>query len=82
MKKVVIFDYDSIFTGDIGNTISRYGILRSERAFSVNICKSRDYLSESMAGVADLIIHSGGDGKPVKEDVRDIPKLYICHSHQ
>ena len=54
MRKVIIFDYDSIFTDDIGNTISRYSSLDSKRALSVNICKSRDYLSESMAGSADL----------------------------
>jgi len=44
--------------------------------------RAGDCRSELLAGKADLVIHSGGDGEPVAEDMKDVPKLYICHSHQ
>ena len=44
--------------------------------------QAEKYPFESSAGSADIIIHSGGDGTPVKENVTGIPKLYICYSHQ
>lgn len=82
MRKIVIFDYDSRFRGDIERSIREYNAMFPERALLVEVCRASDCPFESLAGPADVIIHSGGDGEPVIEDVSDVPKLYICHSHQ
>jgi GMP synthase-like glutamine amidotransferase len=82
LRRVAVFNYNSVFAGDIENTLSSHNLSNKENALSVGIYNSREYPSESMAGAADLIIHSGGDGPPVAEDRKGIPKLYICHSHQ
>ena len=82
MRRVAIFNYDSIFAEDIRKVILHYNRLHPEDTFWIDIYRSCDCLCESTAGPADLIIHSGGDGIPVKEDATGVPKLYICHSHQ
>lgn len=82
MKKVTVFDYNSLFLGSIKEMLRLYNDLNSKDALSVTVCKSTDCTSESMAGPADIIIHSGGDGVPVKEDAKNVSRLYICHSHQ
>jgi GMP synthase-like glutamine amidotransferase len=82
LRRAVIFNYDSIFAKDIENTISRYNLSHAGRGFTVNVCRAREYASESIAGPADVIIHSGGDGRVVREDTNGVPKFYICHSHE
>ena len=82
MRRAVIFNYDSKFSGDIIKTLEAYNLLRRGNAFSVNMYRAKDCPSESVTGPIDVIVHSGGNGRPVKEDVTDVPKLYICHSHQ
>ena len=82
MRRVVVFDYDSRFCPDIARVIDRYNKQFPDRAFVLDIYKAVECPFESVAGAADFIIHSGGDGEPVWEDVRDVRKLYICHSHQ
>ena len=82
MRRVAIFNYNSQFAEDIESTIRGYNILFPEKAFSIDMHESERYPLESLAGPVDMIIHTGGDGRPVKEDLTDIPKLYICHSHQ
>lgn len=82
MKRVAIFNYDSIFSEDIKRIILRYNRLHPKNEFWICVYRSCDCLCESQAEPADFIIHSGGDGIPVKEDTTGIPKLYICHSHQ
>ena len=75
MRKVVIFNYDSKFAERIAETVRRFN-------FSVDMRRAVECPTETVAGSADIIIHSGGDGTPVKEDMAGAPKLYICHSHQ
>lgn len=82
MRKAAIFNYNSIFAGDIVKAIHMYSLLRRRKAFSIDMYRAEKYLSESQIGSADIIIHSGGDGRPVKEDAANTPKLYICYSHQ
>ena len=82
MRRAVIFNYNSIFVKNITETIQNYNALNPEKAFSVDIYNSKDCPLESMAGPADAIIHSGGNGVPVTEDLENAHRLYICHSHQ
>lgn len=82
MKRAVVFDYDSRFCQDIARMIRNYSEQFPDNAFIIDIFKASEIPCESIAGKADVIIHSGGDGEPVKEDVFGVPKLYICHSHQ
>lgn len=81
-RRVVIFDYDSRYLPELEKTVLEYNSIHPENCYCLDIYKSRACLSESDAGKMDLIIHSGGDGRPVKEDIVGVPKLYICHSHQ
>jgi anthranilate/para-aminobenzoate synthase component II len=82
VRRVVIFDYNSRFCGDIVKTIRDYNTRCPDKAFLIDIFRAEEAPLESQAGPTDIIIHSGGDGEPVGEDVENIPKLYICHSHQ
>jgi anthranilate/para-aminobenzoate synthase component II len=82
MKKILIFNYDSRFCGDIERSIQEYNAMFPDKAFLVEVCRASGCPFESLAGPADVIIHSGGDGEPVIEDIKDVPRLYICHSHQ
>ena len=82
MRRVVVFDYNSRFCDDIVRMVERYNSKFSDKLFLIDVYKSMEYSFESLVGRADVIIHSGGDGEPVREDVHNIPKLYICHSHQ
>jgi hypothetical protein len=81
-KRVVVFDYDSRFLPEIERTILKYNFEHPKNRFLLDIYKSKVCAIESEAGQADVIIHSGGDGRPLVEDICGIPKLYICHSHQ
>ena len=40
------------------------------------------YTSEAETGSADAIVHSGGDGRPLIENIKAVPRLYICFSHE
>ena len=82
MRRAVIFNYDSLFIHGIERCIRRYNSLKPDKAFSIHMFKFEKCLSESLAGPADVIIHSGGDGTLIQEDVKDVPKLYICYSHE
>ena len=82
MRRAVIFDYSSIFLEHIVNTMYVYNLIRPKKAFSVDVYRAEECRFESLRGPADVIIHSGGNGIPVKEDVLNTPKLYICYSHQ
>jgi len=82
LKRVVIFDYNSVFSKDIKEAIFKFNLLFPQRQYQVDIYRAEDYPYELLVGEADMIIHSGGDGLPVKEDMVGIPKLYICYSHQ
>jgi len=82
LKRVAVFNYNSIFSEDIKKTILRYNQLYPEDRFWIDVYPAKDCLCESMIGQVDFIIHSGGDGQPVKEDTIGVVKLYICHSHQ
>jgi anthranilate/para-aminobenzoate synthase component II len=82
MRRAVIFDYNSRFCADIVKTIVRYNSKFSDSGFSIDVYNFAELASESLAGPADVIIHSGGDGEPVVEDAAGAPRLYICHSHQ
>lgn len=82
MRRAVIFNYDSIFAGNILDVIRAYNLIRPRRAFSVDMYKAGECRFESLKGPADVIIHTGGDGIPVIEDITDTPKLYICYSHE
>ena len=77
-----MFDYNSRFARAIENCILKFNELYPEESLCVSFYKSDKCDYESSAGSADYIIHSGGEGDVVKEDIFDIPKLYICHSHQ
>jgi len=81
LRRAVIFNYNSLFAKDIERTIKNYNFLNPERALQAEILEAGKYPIESMAGQSDVILHSGGDGNPIKEDI-SVPKLYICHSHQ
>ena len=82
LRTAVIFNYNSKFISHIVKTINRYNFLYPKKAFSIYVCDAKDFSKESLAGPADIIIHSGGDGRPVIEDVKGVPRFYICHSHQ
>lgn len=82
MKKAVVFNYNSRFASDIIDIIHAYNLLRPGKAFLVDMYRAEECLSELQSFPADVIIHSGGDGAPLREDAADTPKLYICHSHQ
>ncbi len=82
MRRVIIFNYRSIFSEDIKRTILNYNHLHPEDKFRIDVYPAQDCLCESGAGQTDFIIHSGGDGRPVKEDAAGVFKLYICYSHQ
>ena len=82
MRRVVIFNYNSRFSVDLMRMVGNYNLSFPGRHFDLGFYKYDSVVSESDAGKADGIIHSGGDGRPVKEDVTGIPKLYICYSHQ
>jgi GMP synthase-like glutamine amidotransferase len=82
MRRAVVFNYESIFAPDIERSIRRFNASAESGAFAVDMYRARDCSRESLAGPADVIIHSGGDGTPVTEDAADTPRLYICHSHQ
>lgn len=81
-RRIVIFDYDSKYTPDIVRAVQRFNLVHPEDALIIDVIKARECKSESEAGKADIISHSGGDGRPIQEDIFGIPKLYICHSHQ
>ena len=82
MKRAVVFNYNSRFVQDIEKVLRQYNSVNPDMAFLVDMFRFDNYSAESLAGRADVIIHSGGDGIPTKEDVKDIPKLYICFSHE
>ncbi len=82
MKKVAIFNYKSKFAQDITRIVQMYNLSRPLNVFDFNIFSFEDIRAESEAGTVDFIIHSGGDGTPVKEDTAGVPKLYICFSHE
>jgi GMP synthase-like glutamine amidotransferase len=82
LRRAVIFNYNSRFADDIIRSIRIYNLLHPKKMFSIDVYRTGECRRESEAGPADVIIHSGGDGKPVIEDVLNIPKLYICYSHQ
>lgn len=82
MRRAAIFDYKSIFARDILRAIEMYNSLDPKEPLSDNIFSAEKYHRESLAGPTDIIIHSGGNGRPVIEDVENIPRLYICYSHQ
>ena len=82
VRRAVVFNYKSHFFPNIIKAINRYNSLFPDRAFTVDSYDASKVSSESSAGRADLIMHSGGDGRPVREDTAGIPKFYICHSHQ
>jgi anthranilate/para-aminobenzoate synthase component II len=82
MRRVVIFNYSSKFAGDILRVLSQYNYSNPENSFKVDFYHFDKYESESEVGAADVIIHSGGDGRPVCEDITGVPKVYICHSHE
>jgi len=81
-RRLVVFDYNSRFLPEVEKTILEYNSAHPDNSFSVDIYKSKECLFESEVGRADIILHSGGDGEPVKEDIEGVLKLYICHSHQ
>ena len=80
-RRMVVFNYDSRFIGDIERTVLRYNVLHPDNPISLDVYESSSWARESEVGRADLIGHSGGDGTPVLEDM-NVPKFYICHSHQ
>lgn len=80
-KRVIVFDYKSRYCKDIIKAIETYNSLFPEDPFKIDLYNALEHTAESIAGRADAIIHSGGDGRPVEEDL-SVPKLYICHSHQ
>ena len=82
MARALVFNYNSIFARNIVDTIHAYNLLRPKKCFMVDMYRADDCISEMQKFPADIIIHSGGDGRPVREDAADTPKLYICHSHQ
>jgi len=82
LRRAVVFNYNSLFSPEIKKTIERYNEAFPEKAFKLDMYDASKIVSESLVGRADVIIHSGGDGVPVEEDTEDIPKFYICHSHQ
>lgn len=82
VRRAVVFNYNSHFSPDIAKTIQRYNDLFPEKALSLDMYDASSISCESSVGSADAIIHSGGDGTPVREDAEGVPKLYICHSHQ
>jgi len=82
MSRVVVFNYNSRFIENILTAVQRYNDLFPEKAFTVDMYKASECPFESLAGQTNAIIHSGGDGEPVREDNESVPKLYICHSHQ
>ncbi|MBL7198093.1 MAG: hypothetical protein ISS47_08330 [Candidatus Omnitrophica bacterium] len=81
-RRIVIFDYESRFLPDIERTILRYNSEHPDNSFSLDIYKACACTYESEAGPADIILHTGGVGRLVKEDIRGIPKLHIGHSHK
>lgn len=81
MRRALVFNYNSLFVRDIERTINNFSLLNPEKAFQADILSACEYRVESMAGQSNVILHSGGDGIPVKEDAA-VPKIYICHSHQ
>jgi GMP synthase-like glutamine amidotransferase len=82
MKRVVIFNYNSKFARDIQQIVLTYNPSHAANDFAMDMYPYRDIEVESEAGPADVIIHSGGKGRPVKEDIYGVPKIYICHSHE
>jgi len=82
MGRALVFNYNSRFASNIVEAIHAYNVLRPRKRFFVDVYRAEECISELQKFPADVIIHSGGDGKPVKEDAADTPKLYICHSHQ
>ena len=82
MRRLAVINYSSRFLKHIGESVERYNRLNPDNAFSYDIYESGECSGESMVGDVDAIIHSGGDGIPVKEDTNSIPRLYICFSHQ
>jgi GMP synthase-like glutamine amidotransferase len=82
LRKLAIFNYKSLYLEDIKRTVQQYNLANSKKAFQVEVYDAKELLSESHAGLVDAIIHTGGDGSVVKEDMSEIPKLYICYSHQ
>ncbi len=82
MRRVVVFNYNSKFAPYFGETIARYNESRPGNRFVMDMYLFDRVESESDAGPADVIIHSGGDGRPVRENVHSVPKIYICHSHE
>jgi len=82
LRKLAIFNYKSLYLEDIKNTIHKYNLANPGKAFQVEAYDAKELLSESHAGHVDVIIHTGGDGPLVKEDMDGVPKLYVCYSHQ
>lgn len=82
MRRALIFNYNSRFAVDVVNAIHAYNLLRPRRAFLVDVYNAEQCFSELQRLPADVIIHSGGDGRPVREDALNTPKLYICHSQE
>ena len=82
MGRALVFNYNSRFAAHIVQAIHAYNLLYPKRAFFVDMYRADECGCESEKLPADVIIHSGGDGRPVKEDVTDTSKIYICHSHQ
>jgi anthranilate/para-aminobenzoate synthase component II len=82
LRRAVIFNYNSKFADDIVKSFHVYNLLRPKKAFSIDMYSADKYTSEAEIGSADAIVHSGGDGKPVIENMKDVPRLYICFSHE
>jgi len=82
LRRVVVFNYNSRFSEDIARVVQSYNSLFPEKALALDMYSFSIFPRESLAGPADIIIHSGGDGIPIEEDVKDVPKFYICYSHE
>ncbi|MGB2630906.1 MAG: hypothetical protein WBD24_06950 [Candidatus Omnitrophota bacterium] len=82
MKRAVIFNYNSKFAKDIEKTLLGYNLLHPADPFEIDIYPYKEFERESDIGHADVIIHSGGKGRPVKDDIAGVPRIYICHSHE
>ena len=76
-KTAAIINYNSLFASDLEKISKKYNILNPENAYHVDIYNADDVFSESEIGHYDVILHSGGDGRPVKDDLLKIQRLYM-----
>jgi len=82
LRRAVVFNYNSKFAQDIEKVLGEHNSVNPDKAFSINMFRFDSLQAESLAGSTDLIVHSGGDGIPVLEDMANVPKFYICFSHE